>query len=574
MSESRLHSDTPGYSSTRPLVTLLSLVIAAAGTAMAQISPGELSSAHANLEGMSNCTSCHTLGKTVANSNCLACHTELRARISAGTGLHATYGQRNCTDCHKEHHGRNFSLIRLDRRSFDHGATGYRLEGKHATLDCERCHSRDHITAPDVRKNAALMSSQTFLGLSRTCASCHRDVHAGQLSQDCLSCHVYDAWKPVKGFNHDRARFLLTGRHIQVECAKCHKRPGGPESPMQFTKMEFSRCNSCHADPHAGKFTQPCDQCHTTAGWGEGAAKNFNHASTGFPLVGKHATVRCEQCHAPSRTTGGNRVSFHITKFSQCNDCHADPHKGQFTRNPATATCAACHTEAGWKEGKAKVFDHNTTKFPLRGKHAALACARCHNGAPADTLRGTVGRVDIRSFAACSGCHRDPHRGQFAGRKDRGACESCHDERAFSPSLYSVAEHATTRFPLSGSHGALPCARCHAAIGASGIGSVQFSWKGDPKCGDCHKDAHKETFTGVSTTGCVLCHATEDWKKLIFVHDRTAFPLTGKHVTLPCVACHGPGVAQAGASTTRWRFKGTPARCADCHPQQPAPAPK
>jgi hypothetical protein len=576
MSESRLPSGTPGSSSLRYSATLLLLAAVATGNVEAQISPGELSSAHANLEGMSNCTSCHTLGKTIANANCLACHTELRTRIGAGTGLHATNGQRPCTDCHKEHHGKDFSLIRFDKRSFDHSTTGYRLEGKHVSLDCERCHTREHITAADVRANSALMSSKTFLGLSRSCTSCHRDVHAGQLSQDCLTCHSYEGWKPVKGFNHDRARFTLTGRHLQVECAKCHKRPGGPETPMQFAKMEFSRCSSCHADPHGGRFTQPCDQCHATSGWKEGAARNFNHASTRFPLAGKHATVRCEQCHAPSNGPNGTRGSqtFHIVKFSQCNDCHADPHKGQFTRNPATSTCASCHTEAGWKEGKAKSFDHSTTKFPLRGRHGTVPCARCHTGAPPDNPRSTAGRADIKRFAACTDCHQDPHGGQFAKRKDRGACESCHDERAFSPSLFSIAEHASTRFPLTGSHGAVPCGRCHGKNGNGGIGSVIFAWKSDIRCGDCHKNVHQETFTGVSPEGCATCHTVDGWKTMIFTHDRTAFALTGKHVNLRCALCHGPGVAQSGASAVRWRFKGTPARCVDCHPQEPTPAPK
>jgi hypothetical protein len=38
-----------------------------------QISPGDLSEGHSHLEGMSNCTQCHTLGAKVSNEKCLAC---------------------------------------------------------------------------------------------------------------------------------------------------------------------------------------------------------------------------------------------------------------------------------------------------------------------------------------------------------------------------------------------------------------------------------------------------------------------------------------------------------------------
>jgi len=39
-----------------------------------QISPGDLSNAHKDLEGMSNCTKCHALGEKVENNKCLDCH--------------------------------------------------------------------------------------------------------------------------------------------------------------------------------------------------------------------------------------------------------------------------------------------------------------------------------------------------------------------------------------------------------------------------------------------------------------------------------------------------------------------
>jgi hypothetical protein len=37
----------------------------------AQISPGDLSNPHSNLEGISNCTQCHVLGNKQTNEKCL-----------------------------------------------------------------------------------------------------------------------------------------------------------------------------------------------------------------------------------------------------------------------------------------------------------------------------------------------------------------------------------------------------------------------------------------------------------------------------------------------------------------------
>ena len=51
-------------------------------SALGQISPGDLTDAHSGLEGMSNCTLCHDIGKKVSNTKCLDCHKEIRSLIA------------------------------------------------------------------------------------------------------------------------------------------------------------------------------------------------------------------------------------------------------------------------------------------------------------------------------------------------------------------------------------------------------------------------------------------------------------------------------------------------------------
>ncbi len=57
---------------------------------LAQISPGDLTTAHAKFEGMSNCTKCHVLGEKVQDSKCLDCHTEIKTLIDQHRGYHSS----------------------------------------------------------------------------------------------------------------------------------------------------------------------------------------------------------------------------------------------------------------------------------------------------------------------------------------------------------------------------------------------------------------------------------------------------------------------------------------------------
>jgi hypothetical protein len=56
-------------------------------------------------------------------------------------------------------------------------------------------------------------------------------------------------------------------------------------------------------------------------------------------------------------------------------------------------------------------------------------------------------------------------------------------------------------------------------------------------------------------TRCGACHSAEDWKKVTFSHERTGFPLTGRHQVVSCQACHAGG-----------RFdEPVPKACSACH---------
>ena len=221
-----------------------------------QISPGDLSEPHAHLKGLSNCTKCHILGEKVSNEKCLDCHLEIGIRITGGRGYHASteVKGKECVECHSDHHGKNFQMIRFDTDHFDHALTGYNLHGAHTEVNCKSCHKVENIIDSKVKSKTS-----TYLGLDRKCQSCHTDTHQGTLSTDCASCHDFKAFKPASKFDHNRARFTLRGKHAQVDCLLCHKKSVQNGKEIQkFTGLSFGKCTSCHKDVHDNKFGQNC----------------------------------------------------------------------------------------------------------------------------------------------------------------------------------------------------------------------------------------------------------------------------------------------------------------------------
>ncbi|MGE5345880.1 MAG: hypothetical protein ACM3JH_07995, partial [Acidithiobacillales bacterium] len=453
-----------------PASLLSQALLASPGVLSAQglgslVSPGPLSRAHAKLEGLDNCQKCHEPGKRVTAQKCLECHKPIAEETAAKKGVHRDAGAA-CARCHTEHTGVAADIRHLDTRTFDHRAeTGFALDGKHAGLDCGKCHK-----------------TRSFLTAKPDCASCHADPHKGVLGASCASCHpVAVAFKETRtSFDHSKTAYPLTGAHVTTACEKCHV-------AKVWKGIRFASCASCHKDPHE-KPLGTCSSCHTTATFryvattgasggkaggaavaagatagtaaGTGAAATaagtttappmpkFDHAKTGYPLVGRHAALACTTCHVRPATT------VHL-KYARCDDCHKDPHKGVFK----TQDCAACHKVTGWKGG---TFDHAKTRFPLEGKHLPVPCASCHKGAavPPRAVPAKV-VVDFRGVRAdCASCHEDVH------KKELGTtCETCH-----SPVGWRLETFRHPRSPefFAGGHATVTCDKCHGIEASAG----------------------------------------------------------------------------------------------------------
>ncbi len=561
-----------GYRLTRAVrsgIALLALVVCAP-LATAQISPGALSKPHSFLNGATNCTRCHRVGGQVT-FKCLECHTEIATRIANGRGLHARLaakdaGSQACNRCHSEHNGEGFAIIRWQpsEQQFDHTQTGWPLTGKHAALSCNRCHTPANIVPAEKPLIKVKDLSRTFLGVARECAACHSasDPHHGQLGRDCEKCHNTSDWKKVPNFDHSRTRFALTGGHVRLACEKCHT-PAQPGGAARWTGLVFDRCTACHTDPHHGAFASTCQSCHTTNQWksvpSTVLAEKFDHARTKYPLLGKHALLQCDQCHAHSDFK--KQIAF-----SRCSDCHRpDPHSGQFAKRADAGECSSCHTVEGFKPAKFGVPEHKATAYPLEGKHAKVACDKCHIPA------GKATRYRIK-FAQCIDCHRDVHERQFAAAPTLNRCESCHTVQGFRPSTFTLARHQNARFRLAGSHLAVACSDCHKPLEVPGAEKVARYRFEDRSCTACHRDPHRGQFAermrrvaaSGKPAGCEICHSLASWKERSrFDHASTKFALSGAHRAVACADCHRPSNLEINLANVN--FSIAPTSCEECH---------
>lgn len=574
--------------------------------ASGQISPGELSRAHARLDGSDGCLGCHSAEHGVDRGRCLACHTPLARRVEAGKGLHSRPDHAACERCHIEHQGRQFDLVYWGKggeKAFDHALTGYVLQGAHTPLACRSCHRKESIADPAPLLAKSVELDRTYLGLATRCASCHQDAHRGQFGgADCATCHGLGKWKPAELFDHARSRFPLTLGHARVECVKCHPPAAGPagrtaSAPANVLFRGVSTtCAGCHKDPHQGRFGAQCETCHSADDWKRIQTANFDHARTRYPLTGRHQATACVACHAPGKPTK-------IPGFERCATCHADSHAGQLVLRKSGGECGECHQTSGFKPATFTVALHETTTYPLLGAHRTTSCASCHRALPSAELeragivlvRGAAspraaGPAAVTQFrfprAACADCHRDPHAGDSDKYLGKEGCLACHDLANWREIRF---DHGVTKFAVAGLHLKVSCLGCHRTPAAGGrllaapAGGSPRTTAADVRlpsppaarawapprevrlagapllCSGCHADPH----LGQVGTGCEKCHADAGWGPLRFDHNRdSTYRLEGAHRAVACVACH---FRERISGREVARLKPLGSACADCH---------
>jgi len=229
-------------------------------------------------------------------------------------------------------------------------------------------------------------------------ASSHRSV-------DCVRCHI-----PAGTINFIETKLAAT-REVWVHVT------GQVKAPIKVTRhIPDSVCQGCHSDVQLG---QPI-------ALGSPAPVTFRHD--------RHSARRCIACHAGVVHQGAPGVhdlppnsmasclSCHTDGTTHCDYCHRAPHA-------ARGPCRDCHGLASWT----KDFTHPQ---PLTGRHAQIACERCHTQTPPD---------------GCVDCHGDHHNGL-------DDCVRCHVLAHWTPTTFT--------HPQEGPHvpagdEPLQCDACH-----------------------------------------------------------------------------------------------------------------
>ncbi|MBI5473753.1 MAG: hypothetical protein HY961_15550 [Ignavibacteriae bacterium] len=409
----------------------------------------------------------------------------------------------------------------------------------------------------------------------KKCLTCHQEIksvidakhglHAENASKACIACHKEHLGRDAqtmqfdrRAFDHPMTGFSLAGTHGTVKCEECHAKKNiknaavlgvaGATNRKTFLGLSQS-CAGCHADRHDGTMSNDCRTCHTAKGWKP--ATGFDHAKTKFALLGKHAAVGCAKCHPIFDVRDKEKpVLFSTKEFSDCTPCHASPHSERFAKQP----CSSCHSSEGWSATRLRTkFNHDQTSFRLIGRHATVACEKCHTAQARSAGKGLK-----LAHNRCTDCHEDYHKGALE-RRYIGDCVACHTPAGFRPSTFTLEAHAVTRFPLTGSDVATPCEKCHThdALGCTVLHFVST------RCESCHKDKHGGQFAReMAEKSCAQCHSTDDWRPRAFDHAQTGFILAGKHARTKCERCHKP-VNIAGAMTVQ--YKGLKPTCESCH---------
>jgi mRNA-degrading endonuclease YafQ of YafQ-DinJ toxin-antitoxin module len=422
----------------------------------------------------------------------------------------------DCGDCHTET-GWKPAKRPLE---FEHNRqTAFPLTGRHEDAACGTCHLGLRFDEPTYAEG--------------DCASCHVDVHQGNLSENCVTCHTTVTFTDVAGLSvHARTSFPLTGAHLQVSCESCHTNDLGGA----YTTLDTD-CLVCHEGDYTGaasvdhaalQFSTDCTECHSTLGWG-GSGGDFDHVTVanGFALVGAHAAIRCESCHV----VPGLAPLFPGTGQDNCFTCHEPNYQRSHSGSATPTDCVVCHNVNTW-EGAAAEFDHASVAngFELVGAHAPLECASCHIPPGTDLIYTPAGQDD------CVACHQADYDTQHAGTGFPVDCLDCHTVDTW---IGATFDHATVAngFDLVGAHAPLPCASCHILPGMELI----YTPAGQDDCVACHQADYDTQHAGTGfPVDCLDCHTVDTWIGATFDHATVGngFELVGAHAPLPCASCH------------------------------------
>lgn len=156
-------------------------------------------------------------------------------------------------------------------------------------------------------------------------------------------------------------------------------------------------------------------------------------------------------------------------------------------------------------------------------------------------------RYALAALIAAALCAPQPAAAQHGDLFADLDCSACHDQdtwRLTAGPRGAGFDHDRTGFPLRAAHTRTACTGCHLGAG-----------KPATTCEGCHRDPHQRRHSAP----CAECHTATTWQdtRALERHRQTRMPLTGRHATLDCSACH--------TRNDERRYAATPTDCFACH---------
>ncbi len=155
-----------------------------------------------------DCTKCHEQGeirysefktdkklsisifKDIESDKCISCHFDIHK---------GQFKDRNCDACHSVEKGWKENTFTHESEKYK----GYKLEGKHKKVECEKCHKRTEIIYSEFKTEKKVLAGSFKSLKNKECGECHKDDHKGSFKEiekvenvTCTSCHsVENEWK-------------------------------------------------------------------------------------------------------------------------------------------------------------------------------------------------------------------------------------------------------------------------------------------------------------------------------------------------------------------------------------------
>jgi hypothetical protein len=361
-------------------------------------------------------------------ASCESCHADAsvsRMAVTDATRLETCWGchaherddhfadapAAECATCHVPLASTGFSVDRLEALPLpaDHEAPAFLAAGHGAAVAadaarCATCHTSDRCVAchvdpgleaiasipagpadmeqpdwssayptPGSHESIAFQAMHAPEGAEGVgeCTTCHT-------SNDCLSCHVEPAPKPIDALL-SRSESRAPGVHLEVTAPDTHASTFFLSSHANLAAADPGTCATCHTDTY-------CAQCH------DGPADGGYHPTS---FVSQHGA------DAWRRST-------------ECATCHS-----------TAAFCRECHEESGLgSQGRLEAGYHDAEPLWLlrhggAARQSLESCASCHQQNDCVQCHGVLGAYRV-----------SPHTADFdaeaAWAQSPRTCIACH----------------------------------------------------------------------------------------------------------------------------------------------------